>query len=260
MNITGIKVPNENGQGSLEFLDTPPVKAPHANMAAFLTRLHHVSLHVSNAEKIAHDLVSKFKFNVFATRLSGGSRQLALRKGGSVFIVNERPERSGVRLNEEPVGIVPDRYSLDPNRVSVADHPAGCLYDVSAHYAVDTARNVCFEVEDVERSFRELRRLGCDFLVPPTTVQDERGHVTYSVLKSIVGNVCHTLIDRKKYEGGFLPGFDVVETDCSLEEEDASCPVTHFDHITYACPKKTTHQVMRWYEKLFGFQRFFIER
>ncbi|GAA6214410.1 4-hydroxyphenylpyruvate dioxygenase-like protein [Lates japonicus] len=231
-------------------------------MAAYLSRLHHISLHVSNVEKIANDLVSKFKFDLFATRLTDRSRQLAFRKGAAVFIVNERPNQSSVRLNEELLGIT-DRYSGDPRRVNVGkynkDNSAKCLYDVSSHYPVDTVSNVCFEVEDVERSFRALRHLGCNFLVPPTTVQDEAGLVTYSVVKSIVGNVCHTLIDRTKYEGIFLPGFDVVEKDCSLDEEHTSCPVTHFDHITYACPRKTTHQVMRWYEQLFGFQRFFID-
>lgn len=231
-------------------------------MAAYLSRLHHISLHVSNAEKIANDLVSKFKFNLFATRLTDRSRQLALRKGAAVFIVNERPNQSSVRLNEELQGITV-KSSPAPHLVNAGkysqDHSTKCLYDVGPRYPVDTVSNVCFEVEDVERSFGALRHLGCNFLVPPTTVQDEGGLVTYSVVKSIVGNVCHTLIDRTKYEGSFLPGFDVVESSLE-EEEDVSCPITHFDHITYACPRKTTHQVMRWYEELFGFQRFFIDR
>lgn len=218
-------------------------------MATYLSRLHHISLHVSNAEKIANDLVSKFKFNLFAARLTDRSRQLALRKGAAVFVVNERPTREG--LNH-------------PHRLSVGkdgqDHHTKCLYDVSPSYSVDTVSNVCFEVEDVERSYNDMRHLGCNFLVHPTTVRDEGGHVTYSVLKSVVGNVCHTLIDRSKYKGGFLPGFDVIKPDCSLEDEDKSCPITHFDHITYACPRGTTHQAMKWYEDLFGFHRFFIDR
>ena len=214
-------------------------------MAAYLSRIHNISLHVSNAEKIANDLVSKFKFNLFATRLTDRSRQLAFRNGAAVFVVNERPDGAGERVNAgKPDG----------------DRSTKCLYDVSPHHSVDTVNNVCFEVEDVERSSRALRHLGCDFLVPPTTVQDEAGPVTYSVVKSIVGNVCHTLIDRSKYEGTFLPGFDAVEGGCSLAEADASCSITHFDHITYACPRKMTPEVMRWYEQVFGFQRFFIDR
>ncbi|XP_047464330.1 4-hydroxyphenylpyruvate dioxygenase-like protein [Mugil cephalus] len=227
-------------------------------MAVFLSRLHHVSLHVSNAEKIAKDLVSKFKFNLFASRVTDRSRQLAFKKGAAVCVVNERPLHSRNGMNEGILDIT-DKYCIDPH-VGKYRHAnsAACLYDVSPHYPVDTVNNVCFEVENVERSFKVLRSLGCNFLVPPTTVEDDDGLVTYSVMKSIVGNVCHTLIDKTKYKGAFLPEFEVSEK--SLEGEDASCPVTHFDHITYACPRKTTQEVMRWYEKLFGFQRFFIDR
>ncbi|KAL3967880.1 Ras-related protein Ral-B [Sarotherodon galilaeus] len=232
-------------------------------MAVFLSRLHHVSLHVSNAEKIANDLVSKFKFDLFAARLTDKSKQFAFRKGAAVFVVNERPSKSRVGLNEGILGST-DRYSIDPQRADLekykqGNNSLGCLYDLSPLHPVDTVNNVCFEVEDVQRSFKVLRDLGCNFLVPPTTVEDVNGPVTYSVVKSIVGNVCHTLIEKTNYEGVFLPGFDVIEKHWSLEEEDMSCPVTHFDHITYACPRKTTHQVMGWYEKVFGFQRFFID-
>lgn len=231
-------------------------------MAAPLRRLHHVSLHVSNGQKLAYDLVSKYKFNLFATRLTDKSRQVAFRKGSSVFVVNEGPIQGGGGLNEWSHVGGNGRQSADAPRFHLEKHKRSnpsCLYDVHLQHPVDSVSNVCFEVEDVERSFKVLRHLGCNFLVPPTTVEDENGLVTYSVVKSIVGNVCHTLIDKTKYGGTFLPGFTVTEKDWSFEKEDSSCPVTHFDHITYACPRKTTHQVMKWYEELFGFQRFFID-
>lgn len=228
-------------------------------MAALLTRLHHVSINVSNAEKVTGDLVSKFKFSLFATRLTDGAKQLAVRKGAAVFVVTERPGRAGVGMNENGLHARAPR----PPHVGTTPHnagePSGCLYDVSARHPVDTVNNVCFEVDDVQRSSRALRHLGCDFLVPPTTVHDRCGYVTYSVVKSIVGNVCHTLIDRTKYKGSFLPGFEGVGGDFRPPDADTSCPITHFDHITYVCHRKTTRQVMRWYEKLFGFQRFFID-
>lgn len=232
-------------------------------MAAPLRRLHHVSLHVSNGQKLAYDLVSKYKFNLFATRLTDKSRQVAFRKGSSVFVVNEGPIQGGVgTLNEWSQVGGNGKHCADAPRFHLDKHKRSnpsCLYDFQLQHPVDSVSNVCFEVEDVERSFKVLRHLGCNFLMPPTTVEDENGLVTYSVVKSIVGNVCHTLIDKTKYGGTFLPGFTVTEKDWNLEKKDLSCPVTHFDHITYACPRKTTHQVMKWYEELFGFQRFFID-
>ncbi|XP_032430819.1 4-hydroxyphenylpyruvate dioxygenase-like protein isoform X2 [Xiphophorus hellerii] len=231
-------------------------------MAVPLRRLHHVSLQASNGLKLAHDLVSKYKFNLFATRLTDRSRQVAFRKGTSVFVVNEGPVQGSVGLNEWPQEGGNGEHSDHPPRVHSEKHKLSnpsYLYDVHTHHPVDSVSNVCFEVEDVERSFKVLRQLGCNFLVPPTTVEDENGLVTYSVVKSVVGNVCHTLIDKTKYRGTFLPGFTITEKDPSLQKEDLSCPVTHFDHITYACPRKSSHQVMEWYGKLFGFQRFFID-
>ncbi|XP_030630737.1 4-hydroxyphenylpyruvate dioxygenase-like protein [Chanos chanos] len=237
-------------------------------MAAYLNRLHHISLHVSNVDKIAYDLVSKFKFCLFAARLTNNTRQLALRKGSAVFLVNERSNEYGQGLNGG-VPCCPTVSNLRKSKVSIGDkhvhqHYSRYLYDVRPSYSVDTACNVCFEVEDVERSFALLREQGCDFLVPPTEVRDDWGQVTYSVVKSVVGNVSHTLIDRTKYHGSFLPGFNEVEnvTSEASSPNDSStcCPVTHFDHITYACPRRCTPEIMRWYEKHFGFERFFIQR
>ncbi|KAM8889162.1 4-hydroxyphenylpyruvate dioxygenase-like protein [Synchiropus picturatus] len=219
-------------------------------MAALLRQLHHITVHVSNVEKLKNDLISKFKFNFFASRVDDRCRQLAFKKGAAVFVVNERP----CGLNEE-VASAPGSQRMTA-RQSTQGKSVRCLYDVSPYYHVDTVCNVCFEVEDVERSFEALRNRGCSFLVPPTVVQDDDGHVTYSVLKSAVGNVCHTLIDKSKYNGRFLPGF----TPEHCEQEEDNCPVTHFDHLTYCCPRNSSEEVIGWYQQMFGFQRFFLQR
>ncbi|XP_077482358.1 4-hydroxyphenylpyruvate dioxygenase-like protein [Stigmatopora argus] len=215
------------------------------NMAAYMRRMHHVSLHVSNVDKVANDLTSKLKFNLIASRLSEKTRQLALRSGSALFVINERTNQSGSRhLNVEP----------EPQH---GKQPAACLYDLPSHHPVDTVCNVCFEVDDIYHSFDALRGLGCSFPVPPTTVRDHKGQVTYAVLSSVVGNVCHTLIDKSQYRGSFLPGFEVHE---GGQDQHSQEIVTHMDHITYACPIGTSQQILKWYQQLFGFQRFFIHR
>ena len=237
-------------------------------MAAYLSRLHHVSLHVSHVGNIANYLVSKLKFDLFAARLTDEVRQFAFRRGAAVFLVNERPPRSALTLNgatrvlqDQPTDLQYNNLHNNNNNNN-SDNPQGCLYDVKTPYSVDTVCNVCFEVQDVERSFRALRDQGCDLLVPPTVVRDSGGSVSYTVVKSIVGNVCHTLIDRTKYEGNFLPGFnDIINSGTRVADDaDQSGTVTHFDHITYACPTNTTSQVMQWYDRCFGFKRFLLDR
>lgn len=71
-------------------------------MAAYLSRLHHISLHVSNVDKVVHELVSRFQFNVFAARLTDRAKQLALRRGSAVFVVNERPDEPVTGLSHVP--------------------------------------------------------------------------------------------------------------------------------------------------------------
>ncbi|CAL1599612.1 unnamed protein product [Knipowitschia caucasica] len=221
-------------------------------MAAYVQRLHHVSLHVSHADRVARELVSKFKFRPFASRYRDASHQLALRKGRAVFVINDRREAG------EPVANKWDFTGVTRETSNYGDGvSSGCLYDVDAPYGVDTVANVCFEVRDVQRSFQTLKRSGCSFPVTPTCVRDDSGVVTYAVVKSVVGNVCHTLIDKSRYEGGFLPGFQLIGEE-GEEPEDEACPVTHFDHITYACPQRFTHTALQWYETMFGFKRFFI--
>nr|XP_057942288.1 4-hydroxyphenylpyruvate dioxygenase-like protein [Doryrhamphus excisus] len=213
-------------------------------MSSDLRRMHHVSLHVSNVDKITNDLVSKFKFHLIATRLTDRSRQLAFRTGSVIFIINER----GRNQSSGNPAVLEDDDALSQQ--------TGCLYDISPEYPLDTACNVCLEVEDVHGWFHALQRLGCSFLVPPTAVRDQQGQVTYAVLKSVLGNLCHTLIDKTKYKGSFLPGFNLVDENPGTSGDDGL--VTHMDHIALACPIGMSPQVMSWYGQVLGFQKYFI--
>uniref|UniRef100_UPI00398F26D4 4-hydroxyphenylpyruvate dioxygenase-like protein n=1 Tax=Pristiophorus japonicus TaxID=55135 RepID=UPI00398F26D4 len=198
-------------------------------MAAPVQRLSHLAFHVASSERLARDLVRRFGFQLCGGRETEQARQLVLRSGSAVIIVNE--SRGGRRL----------------------------LYDAAPDQVVDTACNVSFEVQDVERATQRLDRLGCPILVPPSPVEDELGLVTYSVVGSVVGNIRHTLLDRSGYCGTFLPGFGPPPSpgDRAPEQEAG---VTHFDHITYACPQQQSAQVMDWYRSCFGFQRFLTNR
>ncbi|GCB73752.1 4-hydroxyphenylpyruvate dioxygenase-like protein [Scyliorhinus torazame] len=205
-------------------------------MAVPVQRLSHIAFHVGDGERLARDLIQRFRFQLFGSRVTERVRQLVLRRGSAVFMVNESP---GGRRGEPG--------------------PRGLLYDVAPAQAVDSACNVSFEVRDVERAALLLERLGCQVLVPPRPVEDELGWVAYSVVRSVVGNVSHTLIQRSGYRGDFLPGFGPPPP---AEQEAAGGPgaITHFDHITYACPPQQSAHILDWYRRCFGFQRFLLNR
>ncbi|XP_059803711.1 4-hydroxyphenylpyruvate dioxygenase-like protein isoform X2 [Hypanus sabinus] len=214
-----------------------PVDPPCWLMAAPVQRLSHLAFHVSDSGRLVRHLVRLFRFQLCGHRETPSVRQSLLRRGSAALIVNES---AGGRCTG----------------------PEGFLYDAAPAHVVDTACNVSFEVKDVERATLNLSRLGCQVLVPPSPVEDELGSVTYSVLGSVVGDVRHTLIDRSNYFGDLLPGFDPCPVAAVRSPEQAGGPVaiTHFDHITYACPQGHSNYIMDWYRMCFGFQRFLINR
>lgn len=204
-----------------------------------LNRLCHVGFHVPERQRLANDLVYKFGFELFATRVGDWGRQLALRRGDAIFVVNEKLQP----VSGKAPAVSPSGQSIDGEM----------LYDVDPQYAVSTASNICFEVEDVSGISQRLQEHGCRILISPTTVGDEDGSVTYSVVRSIVGNISHTLLDRSQYCGPFLPGFHVAKD--ALENVQRAQNSTHFDHIVCVCPQGSTHAVLEWYKNCLGFQR-----
>ncbi|XP_069835478.1 4-hydroxyphenylpyruvate dioxygenase-like protein [Dendropsophus ebraccatus] len=195
-------------------------------MVSPLIRLSHIALQVSSPQKIIAHLVTRYRFTPFAARgLDGGAPcQVALRSGSVVFVVNEIPQASAL-LYDSPVPLP----------------------------SPDTACNISYEVDDLPGLCQRLVRNGGGLLVPLTQLHSDVGPVSYCVVKSILGNVRHTLIDRSRCTANFLPGFQ------PLEKEDTAASlvnVTGIDHVTYACPRGTTPHVIEWYKQCFGFEHF----
>ncbi|XP_068949236.1 4-hydroxyphenylpyruvate dioxygenase-like protein [Petaurus breviceps papuanus] len=194
-------------------------------MAAPVGRLCHISFHVPRGQPLARYLQRCFGFWPVAVREAGGWRQLALRSGDAVFLVNE-----GAPGGRE-----------------------GPLYDVDPAHAVPTASNVCFEVADVRGALGALRELGCSVAVQPQTVADAQGTVTYAVVRSPVGNLSHTLLERGAYRGPFLPGFQECDPPDGHGQHGW---FSHVDHVALACPRGSSGAWLRWYQECLGFRRF----
>ncbi|XP_059678075.1 4-hydroxyphenylpyruvate dioxygenase-like protein [Gavia stellata] len=202
-------------------------------MAASLSRPCFISLHVPYRQGWAQDLANTFRFQPVAVRETPRVRQLALRRGTAVFLINEH---------------------LAPGPTSTSSHDF--LYDVDPQPVLGTASNVCFEVDDVPGLCKRLQNQGCSLPVPPTEVKDDGGSVTYGVARSIVGNISHTLLDRSRYRGPFLPGFQPIQGAPSAMRDGIE--ITHFDHITYVCPRGSARVALDWYQRCFGFRRFLL--
>ena len=75
---------------------------------------------------------------------------------------------------------------------------------VAAHG--DGVSDLAIEVPDVDRAIAFARRQGATVLAEPADSTDEHGTVRLAALATY-GDTWHTLIDRSRYHGPFLPGF-----------------------------------------------------
>ncbi len=77
---------------------------------------------------------------------------------------------------------------------------------VAAHG--DGVCDLALEVADVDAAVAHAARQGARILEEPHEIHDEHGIVRLAALAAY-GETRHTLIDRSRYEGPFLPGFTV---------------------------------------------------
>jgi len=89
---------------------------------------------------------------------------------------------------------------------------------------------------------------------------DEYGSIEYACIKSIVGNVVHTIIDMSNYSGPYLPGFTPMAASSHQRQQPNEGIIGSIDHITFAVPRELAYATMTWYECVLGLTRFAVNR
>ncbi|MGH3904615.1 MAG: 4-hydroxyphenylpyruvate dioxygenase [Pseudonocardiaceae bacterium] len=141
--------------------------------------MDHVRFIVGNARQAAHFYSTTFGMTVAAYRGPEQGYRDAVEYvlvSGRVRFVFTGAARPGTRLGEW-----------------VAQHG-------------DAVRDLAIEVPDVHRAVAHARRHGAVVLEEPHGVTDEHGTVLLAALATY-GDTRHTLVDRSRYTGPFLPGF-----------------------------------------------------
>jgi 4-hydroxyphenylpyruvate dioxygenase len=70
----------------------------------------------------------------------------------------------------------------------------------------DGVSDISLEVPDVDRCIRHARGRGARVLVEPHDLSDEHGTVRTATIAAY-GDTAHTLVDRSRYHGAYLPGY-----------------------------------------------------
>ena len=196
-----------------------------------LSALHHVELCVKNGKKIISYFVNQMGFSVRALREIEQSRQWVIGSNKAVFVVTERKHQQNVFASE----------TTHFTHFCCSDRP---------NHQVDSVFNVAIEVKNVDLVTEKMKEIGGKVFQPVTIVEDQNGSVKYSIVGSCCGNVVHTLLDKSKYGGSFLPTFAPIN---HIKEEE---PFTHIDHLTYVCYPGQSEGIIDWYQKCLGMKKF----
>ncbi|XP_013382993.1 4-hydroxyphenylpyruvate dioxygenase-like protein isoform X2 [Lingula anatina] len=216
--------------------------------------VHHVEIGVKNGLCALKKLTNSFPFKVIATRQAEEFRQWVVRTGSAMFLLTE-PLESRVSSESD---VSWDRCLRNHEYISNwSENINQSTRSISKKKAVDSVFNIALEVKEVERMVERVARFGGKVVRPPRQVENEHGTVTYATVKSVVGNINHTLINSSEYSGVFLPGFKSESENVSVDMQ-SNHMLSHFDHVTYACPMGVSNQVLKWYEDCFGMERFLI--
>ncbi|HZH99008.1 MAG TPA: 4-hydroxyphenylpyruvate dioxygenase [Fimbriimonadaceae bacterium] len=113
-------------------------------------------------------------------------------------------------------------------------------------YHGDFVQDIAFEVDDVDLAFRTATSRGAEAAYEPKTLQDGHGQVRVAGIKTY-GDVIHTLINRDKYNGHFLPGFRPEN------QPGDSIGIQEIDHCVGNVELGKMNVWVKWYETVLGF-------
>ncbi|WHY90045.1 4-hydroxyphenylpyruvate dioxygenase [Neobacillus cucumis] len=111
----------------------------------------------------------------------------------------------------------------------------------------DGVRDVALLVDDVEKAYSAAVERGAIAIIAPFEMKDEKGVLKKAVLGTY-GDTIHTLIERKNYQGVFMPGFDPYSTDLPIEDAG----LIGFDHVVGNVERM--EEWVEYYSKVMGFK------
>jgi len=115
----------------------------------------------------------------------------------------------------------------------------------------DGVKVIALWVEDARSAFEETTKRGAKAYMEPTVEKDEHGEVVRSGIYTY-GETVHVFVERKNYNGTFLPGFRKWESDYNPE----STGLKFIDHMVGNVGWNQMNKWVKWYEDVMGFVNF----
>jgi 4-hydroxyphenylpyruvate dioxygenase len=115
----------------------------------------------------------------------------------------------------------------------------------------DGVKVVALWVEDARKSFEETVKRGAKPFMEPTVEKDEHGEVVRAGIYTY-GETVHMFVERKNYNGLFLPGYQKWES----EYNPAAVGFKYVDHMVGNVGWGEMNVWVKWYEEVMGFVNF----
>ena len=114
----------------------------------------------------------------------------------------------------------------------------------------DGVHDIALWVDDAESAYRETTKRGAKGVMEPGVFKDDFGEVRKSAIATY-GDTIHTFIDRKKYNGVFMPGYKPVDG-----PDNVSRPVglKYIDHMVGNVGWGQMNTWVKFYADVMGFR------
>ncbi|MDG2267128.1 MAG: 4-hydroxyphenylpyruvate dioxygenase, partial [Candidatus Marinimicrobia bacterium] len=145
-------------------------------------------------------------------------------------------------------------YVLKQNQIKfILTSPLNNKSEISKHIYNhgDGVKDISFTVNDAETAWKVSIERGAESVREPHLLSDDRGETVMATIKAF-GDTNHTFVQRNNYNGVFLPGYVVFENNITADPTG----LIHIDHIVGNQPNGEMQSVCNFYEKVFGWHRF----
>jgi len=124
---------------------------------------------------------------------------------------------------------------------------------INAHLAKhgDGVKVIALWVDDARSAWEETTKRGAKSFMEPTVEKDDRGEVIRSGIHTY-GDTVHIFVERKNYNGVFLPGFVEWKSDYN----PSPVGLKFIDHMVGNVGWGEMNQWVKWYEDVMGFENF----
>ena len=184
----------------------------------------YIEFYVGNAKQAAYYYKSAFGFQSYAYKgLETGSKELTsyVLTQDNIRIVLTTPLNSKSKINDH-----------------IVKHGDG-------------VKVIALWVDDATKSWKETTSRGAKSFMKPIIEKDEHGEVVRSGIYTY-GETVHVFVERKSYNGVFLPGFEKWESNYNPE----STGLKFIDHMVGNVGWNEMNKWVKFYEEVMGFVNF----